>query len=167
MRLGEKYEFVIPLTLFILFIAFTLPGIAWGAPNIWHPDEIVVRSIKALHGEWKFDEINFDYPSLPQYVMFGFGKLILAMGYTDLEVLIASRVLSAILAGLTIVLTYIITRRISNNIYVAGFQRWFYQYIGRRKIRLLVTAVASALPAKETGMPFIITRQFLCKNRKS
>jgi 4-amino-4-deoxy-L-arabinose transferase-like glycosyltransferase len=116
----EKYEFVIPLALFIIFLAITLPGISWGGLNGWHPDEIVVRSIKALHGEWKFDEINFDYPSLPQYVMFGLGKLILAMGYTDLEVLIASRVLSTVLAGLTIVLTYVITRRISNNIYVAG-----------------------------------------------
>jgi hypothetical protein len=116
----EKYEFVIPLALFVLFLAITLPGISWGGLNGWHPDEVVVRSIKALHGEWKFDEVNFDYPSLPQYVMFGMGKIILAMGYTNLEVLIASRVLSAALAGLTIVLTYFITRRISNNIYVSG-----------------------------------------------
>ena len=116
----EKYESIIPLALFVIFLIITLPGISWGGLNGWHPDEIVVRSIKALHGQWKFDEINFDYPSLPQYVRFGMGKLILAMGYTDLEVLIASRILSAVLAGLTIVLTYIITRRISNNIYVAG-----------------------------------------------
>jgi 4-amino-4-deoxy-L-arabinose transferase-like glycosyltransferase len=116
----EKYQFVIPLALFVIFLAITLPGISWGGLHGWHPDEIVVRSIKALHGEWKFDEINFDYPSLPQYVMYGIGKLILGLGYTDLEVLIASRVLSAVLAGLTIVLTYFITRRISNNIYVSG-----------------------------------------------
>jgi 4-amino-4-deoxy-L-arabinose transferase-like glycosyltransferase len=116
----EKYEFIMPLALFVIFLAITLPGISWGGLNGWHPDEIVVRSIKALHGEWKFDEVNFDYPSLPQYVMFGMGKIILAMGYTDLEVLIASRVLSAVLAGLTIILTYFITRRISNNIYVSG-----------------------------------------------
>jgi len=116
----ERYEFIIPLSLFSLFLAFTLPGISWGGLSGWHPDEIVVRSIKALHGEWKFDEINFDYPSLPQYAMFGLGKVILARGYTDLEVLIASRVLSAVLAGLTIFLTYFITRRISNNVYISG-----------------------------------------------
>ena len=58
-----RNDFLIPLTLFILFLAFTLPGMSsWGA---WHPDEIVVRSIKALHGEWQFSEINFDYPDLP------------------------------------------------------------------------------------------------------
>jgi Dolichyl-phosphate-mannose-protein mannosyltransferase len=116
----EKYEFAIPLALFIVFLAITLPGISWGGLNGWHPDEIVTRSIKALHGEWKFDEINFDYPSLPQYVMFGLGKVILGLGYTDTEVLIASRVLSSVLAGLTIVLTYLIARRISNKIYVSG-----------------------------------------------
>lgn len=116
----EKYEFLIPLMLFLLFLAFTLPGIFWGAPSIWHPDEIVVRSIKALYGEWKFSEINFDYPDLPQYAMFWLGKIVLALGYTGTEVLIASRVLSAVLAGLTIVLVYIITRRVGGNVYVAG-----------------------------------------------
>jgi 4-amino-4-deoxy-L-arabinose transferase-like glycosyltransferase len=116
----EKYEFIIPLVLFILFLLFTLPGISWGAPDFWHPDEIVLRSIKALDGEWQFSTINFDYPDLPQYAMFWLGKLILAFGQTDTEVLIASRVLSGVLVGLTIVLTYLITRRIGGNIYVAG-----------------------------------------------
>lgn len=116
----EKYEFLIPLALFVLFLALTLPGISWGAPDMWHPDEIVVRSIKALHGEWKFGEINFDYPDLPQYAMFWLGKIILAFGQTDKEILIASRVLSAILAGVTIGLTYIITRRAGGSINVAG-----------------------------------------------
>jgi len=116
----EKVEFLLPLTLFILFLAITLPGISWGAPSVWHPDEVVVRSMKALHGEWQFDEINFDYPSLPQYAMYGLGKVILGLGYSDGEVLVASRVLSALLAGLTIILTYFITRRITNNVYLAG-----------------------------------------------
>ena len=116
----EKVEFLLPLTLFILFLAITLPGISWGAPSVWHPDEVVVRSMKALHGEWQFDEINFDYPSLPQYAMYGLGKVILGMGYTDGEVLVAARVLSALLAGLTIVLTYFITRRITDSMYMAG-----------------------------------------------
>lgn len=116
----EKYEFVIPLGLFLLFLVITLPGISWGAPNAWNPDEIVVRSIKALHGEWVFDEINFDYPSLPQWVMFWLGKALLYFGKTDTEIWIASRVLSAALAGLTIVLTYFITRRMGHPAYLAG-----------------------------------------------
>jgi hypothetical protein len=116
----ERYEFLVPLVISALFLLITLPGISWGAPEVWHPDEVVVRSIKALHGQWKFDEVNFDYPSLPQYVMYGLGKVILTLGYTDLEVLVASRILSAVLVALTIVLVYAITRRITQNIFIAG-----------------------------------------------
>ena len=38
----QRYEFILPLGLFILFLALTLPGISWGATSVWHPDEIVV-----------------------------------------------------------------------------------------------------------------------------
>ncbi len=116
----SKNEFIVPLCLFLIFLAFTLPGISRGAPSVWHPDEIVVRSIKAIHGEWRFSEINFNYPDLPQYVMYWLGKAILALGYSDTEILVASRVLSALIAGATIVLTYIITRRIGGSKFTAG-----------------------------------------------
>jgi 4-amino-4-deoxy-L-arabinose transferase-like glycosyltransferase len=117
----EKHEFIIPLVLFILFLALTLPGISWGAPDAWHPDEIVIRSINALFDpEYRFDEGNYDYPTLPQYVMYGLGKIVLALGHTDKEVLVTARVLSATLAGLTIVLTYILTRRVGGTVFIAG-----------------------------------------------
>lgn len=116
----KKYEFIVPLGLFILFLAFTLPGIAWGAPAIWHPDEIVVRVISALHGEWKFSEINFDYPDLPQYVMLGLGKIIFALGGGDSDVLIASRALSAVIGGFIVLLSYVIARRIGGSVQTAG-----------------------------------------------
>jgi 4-amino-4-deoxy-L-arabinose transferase-like glycosyltransferase len=121
----SRNEFLIPLSLFLLFLAFTLPGIAWGAPSGWHPDEIVVRSIKALHGEWQFSETNFDYPDLPQYTMYWLGKMVLAVGYGDGEVLIASRILSAMLAGLTVVLTYKIARLAGASISTAGLAGLF------------------------------------------
>lgn len=116
----QKYEFLVPLGLFLLFLAFTLPGISWGAPSAWHPDEIVVRSINALTSGYQFSETNFDYPDLPQYAMFYLGKVVFALGYSVTEMLIASRVLSAVLAGLTVVLTYVIARRIGGSIAVAG-----------------------------------------------
>lgn len=116
----EKHEFVIPLALLLAFLAVTLPGISWGYPDGWHPDEVVVRAIWVLRGEWQFSEINFDYPDLPQYVMFGLGKLVLTLGYAEPDIRIASRVLSAVLAGLTIALTYGITRRVSGNRFLAG-----------------------------------------------
>lgn len=122
----EKYEFLIPLLLFIVFLTLTLPGISWGAPATWHPDEIVVRSIKALFDPaYRFDEDNFDYPTLPQYVMYGLGKVVLGLGYSEREILISARALSAILAGLTIILTYILARHVGGSVYVAGLSGLF------------------------------------------
>lgn len=116
----EKYEFIIPLILFALFLAFTLPGISWGAPGIWHPDEVVYIAIKALYEGTDFDASNFNHPHLPIYAMLGLGKTLVALGQTDKEVLIGARVLSAGLAGLTIVLAYLIPRRMGKNIYVSA-----------------------------------------------
>jgi dolichyl-phosphate-mannose-protein mannosyltransferase len=116
----EKYEFVIPLALFIVFLMFTLPGISWGAPAIWHPDEIVYISLRSLYSDVDFDSSNFNHPHLPIHTMLGLGKIILALGQTDKEVLIAARVLSAILVGLTIVLAYLIPRRMGYGTYVSG-----------------------------------------------
>ncbi|MBK9924375.1 MAG: phospholipid carrier-dependent glycosyltransferase [Anaerolineales bacterium] len=115
----QKHEWLLPLGLFILFLALTLPGISWGAPSVWHPDEIVVRSLNALFDNYKFSETNFDYPDLPQYVMLFLGKLMLAIGQGD-NILVAARVLSAVLAGMAIVFTYIIARRIGGSPYVAA-----------------------------------------------
>jgi 4-amino-4-deoxy-L-arabinose transferase-like glycosyltransferase len=120
-----RNEYLVPLALFLVFLAFTLPGISWGAPSVWHPDEIVVRSMKALEGQWQFSETNFDYPDLPQYTMYWLGKLVLALGYGKTEVLVSARVLSAVLAGLVIVLTYLIARRAGGNIVVGALSGMF------------------------------------------
>ncbi len=120
-----RNEYLIPLALFLLFLAFTLPGISWGAPSVWHPDEIVVRSMKALDGEWKFSETNFDYPDLPQYAMYWLGRLVLALGYGKVEVLVSARVLSAVLAGLVVVLAYLIARRAGGSIVVGALSGLF------------------------------------------
>ena len=115
-----RNEFLIPLVLFAVFLAVTLPGIAWGAPNIWHPDEVVYISIRALHADYDFDASNFNHPHLPIYTMLGLGKLLLALGQTEAVVLIAARLLSAILVGLTIVLSYFIPRRMGYSVWISG-----------------------------------------------
>ena len=120
-----RNEYLIPLALFLTFLAFTLPGISWGAPSVWHPDEIVVRSMKALEGQWQFSETNFDYPDLPQYTMYWLGKLVLAVGYGKTEILVSARVLSAVLAGLVIVLTYLIARRAGGSIVIGTLSGLF------------------------------------------
>ena len=116
----EKHEIIIPLALFVLFLMFTLPGISWGAPDIWHPDEVVYISLRSLNTNIDFDSSNFNHPHLPIYIMLGLGKIVLALGQTDKQALIAARILSAILVGLTIVLAYLIPRRMGYNIYISG-----------------------------------------------
>ena len=116
----EEHEWTLPLGLFTLFIALILPGIAWGAPSIWHPDEVVYIAVRALYSDYDFDASNFNHPHLPIYMMLGLGKMILALGQTDREVLIAARVLSATLVGLTVVLAYYIPRRMEYNVYLSA-----------------------------------------------
>jgi len=101
----RSIEIFIPLILIALFLSVTLPGIAWGAPNIWHPDELVRQVGQALYGNYEFDEKNFDYPSLPKYTMYGLGKIIFALDYSFTEFLIAARTLSAVLGALVVAIT--------------------------------------------------------------
>ena len=67
-----KNERLIPIILFLLFLLVTIPGISWGAPSLWNPDELVWRVNKALIGEMKFDETepDYNYPFLSQHVMY-------------------------------------------------------------------------------------------------
>ena len=113
----EKYEFVLLILLVVLFLLLTLPGISWGAPDLWHPDEILRRVISALEGEWRFDETNFDYPSLPKYVMYGLGAVTHKLGYSTREFIIAARFLSVAFGAIVIVCTYRITRKLSGMVF--------------------------------------------------
>jgi hypothetical protein len=64
-------------------LLFALAFILLTASNLGamqNPDELVHRVAKALIGRWEFDTTNFDYPSLPKYVMFGVGKLVYGIG---------------------------------------------------------------------------------------
>ncbi|MBI2331863.1 MAG: hypothetical protein HYU84_06860, partial [Chloroflexi bacterium] len=72
----SRYEFLIPFFIFILFLAASLPGVSWGAPALWNPDELIWRVDQALAGNMKFDvtEPDFNYPSLPKYVMYFIGS---------------------------------------------------------------------------------------------
>ena len=77
-----RNEILAPVFIFLLFLGFSLPGVNWGVPALWNPDELVWRVDRALNGEMVFDETepDFNYPSLPKYVMFGIGRLVYGMG---------------------------------------------------------------------------------------
>src|SRR3989337_2334066 len=110
----QKHEALIPISLFFLFLLASIPGISWGTPDIWNPDELVGRVDLALGGELQFDETepDYNYPSLPKYVMYGVGKIVYGLGYTRTDFIISARVLSALLGGLAVVLVYFLARRI-------------------------------------------------------
>ncbi|TAK12838.1 MAG: phospholipid carrier-dependent glycosyltransferase [Anaerolineae bacterium] len=112
---------VIPLVLALVFIAITLPGIEWGLPDGWNPDELVQQVVKALHGELVFDEENFDYPSLPKYAMYWVGRLVLALGHGDTQVMWAARLLSVLLGAGLVALTFALARRTGAGVYAAAF----------------------------------------------
>ncbi|GAB4503740.1 MAG: hypothetical protein Fur0043_07320 [Anaerolineales bacterium] len=107
-----RYERYIPWALFVIFLLVTLPGLDWGAPDLWNPDELVWRVIKALDGEMKFDETepDYNYPSLPKYVMYGVMGAARALGASPKTMLISARLVSVLLGGLTVLLIYSMAR---------------------------------------------------------
>ncbi|MBI5839958.1 MAG: phospholipid carrier-dependent glycosyltransferase [Chloroflexi bacterium] len=113
----NRNERFIPVFLFLLFLVFSIPGVNWGVPALWNPDELVWRVDSALRGEIQFDETepDFNYPSLPKYVMYGVGKFVYGMGYSRAVFFISVRVLSALLGGLSIWLIYLLAKSISRN----------------------------------------------------
>jgi 4-amino-4-deoxy-L-arabinose transferase-like glycosyltransferase len=108
----HRYEKLIPFFLFLFFLAVTLPGINWGLPALWNPDELVWRVDSALRGELIFDETepDFNYPSLPKYVMFVVGKIVYGLGYSHYAFIISARLVSAVLGALVAVLVYSLAR---------------------------------------------------------
>jgi hypothetical protein len=122
-----KYEKFIPLVLFLLFFAVTVPGISWGAPDLWNPDELFWRVNMALGGEMKFDETepDFNYPSLPKHIMYGVGWLVGKAGGSQETILISARLISVLLGGLTVILIYFLTKMASENVYIRLLSAFF------------------------------------------
>ena len=113
----ERREILFPFFLFLLFLAVTIPGVNWGVPALWNPDEMVWRADSALRGDIIFDETepDFNYPSLPKYVMYGVGKVVYGMGYSRSIFFIAARLVSAMLGALSGILIYYLARAIGAN----------------------------------------------------
>ncbi len=122
-----RYEKFIPFVLFLLFLLVTVPGISWGAPSLWNPDELVWRVNMALGGEMKFDETepDFNYPSLPKHVMYGVEWLVKQAGGSQTDIIVSARLISVLLGGLTVILIYFIAKLASKNIYVRLLAAFF------------------------------------------
>ena len=128
LRFLERHEVIIPILLFVLFLAVSLPGVNWGLPALWNPDELVWRAASALRGEMVFDktEPDFNYPSLPKYVMFGIGRVVYALGYSSFAFFIAARSFSALLGAFSGVLIYYLARTIGANILTSALAGLLY-----------------------------------------
>lgn len=110
----SRYELFLPVIIFILFLTASLPGITWGSPSLWHPDEMVWRVDSALRGELIFDETepDFNYPSLPKYVMYAIGYITYGLGKSNFAFIVSARVFSSFLGALGGVLIYYLARLI-------------------------------------------------------
>lgn len=113
----SRHEFLMPLLIFVIFLAVSLPGNSWGAPALWNPDELIWRVDQALAGNMRFDvtEPDFNYPSLPKYVMYAIGYVTYGMGRSSYAYIVAARTFSAVLGALAGVLIYYLARMIGGN----------------------------------------------------
>ncbi|GMV32830.1 MAG: phospholipid carrier-dependent glycosyltransferase [Chloroflexi bacterium CFX1] len=128
----SRREFFLPLTLFALFLAASLPGIQWGAPALWNPDELVWRVDMALNGHLQFDatEPDHNYPSLPKYVMYFIGSITYGLGRSSYAFIVAARCFSAFLGALAGILVYCLARQIDARKSVAFLAGLFYIFSG-------------------------------------
>ncbi|MBV6397555.1 MAG: hypothetical protein HFACDABA_03169 [Anaerolineales bacterium] len=128
----HRFDFLAPLALFLFFIAVSLPGISWGAPALWNPDELVWRVNDALHGETIFDvtEPDFNYPSLPKHIMYIVGLITYGMGQSDYAFIVAARLISQLLGALVAALVYFIARRIGAGKWTASLAGALYIFSG-------------------------------------
>jgi hypothetical protein len=113
-----RNELLFPIFFFFLFLAVSVPGVNWGVPALWNPDELVWRVDSALRGEITFDENepDFNYPSLPKYVMYGVGRVVYGLGYSRSAFFISARMVSALLGAMSGVLVYYLARTIGANV---------------------------------------------------
>ncbi|NJN80085.1 MAG: phospholipid carrier-dependent glycosyltransferase [Anaerolineales bacterium] len=109
-----------------------MPGIEWGAPDLWNPDELIWRVDSALRGEIIFDETepDFNYPSLPKYVMYAIGWIVYGMGKSSFAFILTTRIFSAILGATSGILIYYLARTIGTNKRLALLSGLFYVISG-------------------------------------
>ena len=123
-----RNEKLIPFLLFLLFLAASVPGVNWGVPALWNPDELVWRVDSALRGEIIFDETepDFNYPSLPKYVMYGVGEIVYGLGYSPSIFFISARLVSVLLGAASGVLVYYLARTIGANMLTSALAGLLY-----------------------------------------
>ncbi len=63
-----RKDWLYSVLFFILFAAVSIPGIDWGVPSFWHPDELIKNVDKMIRGVYQLDATYFNHPFLPIHV---------------------------------------------------------------------------------------------------
>ncbi len=111
----KQVEKWLPLFFALFFVLITASNLG----TMQNPDELAHRVNRALEGRWEFDETNFDYPSLPKYVMFGVGKLVYGLGFGEAEFYLVVRFISVLLGAATTYLVYHLARRAGGGVWAS------------------------------------------------
>ena len=114
-----RYEPWILILILAAVLLVNSQGIAWGLPGRWNPDELVGVVNLALEGLEKFDQTNFDYPSLPKYFMLFLGRMSDALGYPRFDFFLVCRYFSIFLGGMVVWLAYALVRQMGGSYWSA------------------------------------------------
>jgi len=116
--ISKNESFIIIILLFAVLLVNS-QGLAWGLPGRWNPDELVGVVNLALEGLEKFDQTNFDYPSLPKYFMLFLGRMSDALGYPRFDFFLVCRYFSIFLGGMVVWLAYALVRQMGGSYWSA------------------------------------------------
>lgn len=113
----SKYEALVLILLLAAFLVVNSQALSWGLPASWNPDELARVVIRTLNDGEPFNQTNFDYPSLPKYVMLLIGRITDSLGYPRTVYFLAARFFSVFLGAMIVWLAYALVRQL-------GGKRW-------------------------------------------
>ena len=108
--MSRQFDRIAPVLLALLFVAITLPGLSWGVPSYWHPDELARNVDKMIHGVYRIDATFFNHPFLPKHIYAWIGRLVMQFGDSRQAYILLVRFLNLVLAGGIIGMAYLVTR---------------------------------------------------------
>ncbi len=113
----SKYESLVLIFLLAAVLLVNSRGLSWGLPAFWNPDELATVVEQTLDGNLRFNQTNFDYPSLPKYVMLFIGRVTDSLGYPRSAYFLTARFFTVFLGAMIVWLAYALVRQL-------GGKRW-------------------------------------------
>jgi len=121
----EKEDLGIIVSIVLLFILIAIPGIDWGAPSFWNPDEIVQFVSITSKEDIAYNQRNVTYPDLPLFILSFIAKIVSWLGKGDYASLVVSRYFSVSLGLLILIITYIFVTRLTSNRWIGLYSSLF------------------------------------------